>query len=336
MATTGPPAIPGAGWDDFNNPVGGGIGRRFEHPISNHLEDMIRPWNVEKNPTGAVLMGILARATYLPGHTFIVGAANTGANSVAAAARAVYWSRPTPAAAGAAAGGGTTIWSSLATGTIPEDMDGMWFRDVATAFRLAPQWMIDLIGCHQVRALTANNISGYFQAQNRSNVDGRTIEPILDPMMNVFPKMVETDAWRARLSNNTWIGYHTAFSSTGNLCSRMLDGLGAVGNTMFSPGTITAIRASNADPWNATLNQAIPQVAIGAAHAFHKVYKTLPDKWYQGDRAKDALPPVRYSAMFNIFEKLKGFAESTGPTTVGGATDEAQLVARIPTDLRAL
>lgn len=169
----------------------------------------------------------------------------------------------------------------------------------------APFWLLDLTACHQVKPIKAANVSSFFKMTSRVTINGREIMKVLDFAAVAIPKILDDAALRPHLGDNTFMDYHTSYSSTAGLVASMLSSAPTVTHVMFSDATWDAVNASVDDPSDRELNAAIPQSAVVATHAYLVVNGRLPDNWYQGEKAVSSAPASRYNYYRMIFKKIK-------------------------------
>jgi hypothetical protein len=241
--------------------------------------------------------------------------------------------RPAAPAAGSAATA-TTYFAANGPDTqvLAEGVTPAAFRALLSDSGAAIYWLLDLTACHQIKPLKAMNISNFFRMSSRINITGREILKVLEYASSAIEKITQNNALMALLNNNTFMTYHTSFSSTATLVQEMLSSSPGVTNVMFSAATRTAVANSAAHLHDQALNASISQQAILATYAYLVAFSKLPENWFQGEKAKSSLPATRYAAYVAIFRRLR--ALSADIAAIEGAADVEALIAAIGPDLQ--
>lgn len=206
------------------------------------------------------------------------------------------------------------------------------------AFRLLVQdagkalfWLLDLVACHQVKPLNAGNIRNYFRAGSRVNVTGREIMKVIDFAAVTLGRVMDTPALVAMLDDSKFMDYHTSYSSSGKLAEEMISCAPALTHALFTDETRAAITTSANNPSSRENNEAIPEQALLATHAYLSAFGKLPEGWFQGERARSSLPASKYNVYLALFRRLRVL--SSNVDALEAATDIAGLIASVAADM---
>jgi hypothetical protein len=233
--------------------------------------------------------------------------------------------------AGAAANDPAVFWDGEDLADAPaallEGIPKAAFAQLVSDSDKAIYWLLDLVACHQVKPLKAANVSNFFRMSSRVAVNGREILKVLDYAATTLPSVMNTAALFALLGENQFMTYHTAYSSSAKLAQEMIDAAPAITHVFFTEATRNAIDASAASPHSRELNLAIPQQVLLATYAYLEAFGKLPDNWFQGEKAKQALPASKFNIYKAIFRRLKDLSANTD--AINAAETVAALVALI-------
>jgi len=233
-----------------------------------------------------------------------------------------------PVAAGAAANAQGAIWNGLDAGDPPaalmEAIPPLAFRQIRSDSDKAIFWLLDLVACHQVKPLKASNIANFFRMGSRVSINGREILKVLDYAAVALPNVMGDADLMNVLSANQFMTYHTAYSSSAKLAAEMLESAPAITNTMFTAASRLAVTNSSANPQDRGLNGLISQQVLLATYAYLEAFGKLPDNWFQGEKAKQALPASKFNLYKAIFRRLRELSANTD--AINGAATVAALI----------
>jgi len=291
----------------FAGQVAHGVGDVLPRPVGNNLTQLTTDYELEMDTNGAICCAMLNSLEGIGNVT--VQAANPVNPSIAL---------PAPAA-----GAAPVLQHDVAL--IPNPDQRAFLEQYNSAITAARAWVRDLTACHQVAALTADNIENYFRALNGTRVRGAAVLRILNVTKNLFPKLVDIDVVRAAFTNIEFIRYHVAYASTPGLVRRFIED--TVGFTHIDPATIAAVDNAILNYWDRAASDAIPKRVVAMTRAYLEAVGALPANWYQGRKARDATSPTLYNKWVVAFTRWQ--AIETGVTDVMAATDVATLITAI-------
>jgi len=126
--------------------------------------------------------------------------------------------------------------------------------------------------------------------------------------------------------------YHTAYSSSAKLAMEMLDAAPALTHVFFTEATRTTVSLSAESPHDRELNLAIPQQVLLATYAYLEAFSKLPENWFQGEKAKQALPASKFNIYKALFRRLRELSANTD--AINAADTVAALVLLIDASMR--
>lgn len=299
-----------------------GIPLTFPHPIGRTLNLIAEEWGLDDNSTGICMLAMICRVYTMRAIN------NSGLQAIPILADQpanVTWAATT--AIGATTSGNAAMVGN-ALNAVPNTAAGSLFRSIMTAYGVCPRWILELVAANQVRRLTNENVVSYFQSINVERVNGATILSLIIPLSSVIGKVVTNDALRAVLSPTDWIRYHTNATSTPILVQRAIEFIGTSIPGFWAPATLNAVTAAIAAPWNKQLSDAIPRKAVAATHAILTALRQCPKEWYQGNKAKTAMPASTYAAWILLAEKIQEL--TANEATIRAATTFANLATSAP------
>lgn len=296
--------------------------------LNNFLSDNNMTYSVESGITWICVLGVhdIDPADYLD-------------SSPAGEVVGAFYLPPPPGAGatGAAAVAPTrTNWNgtgAVPAGTFEDGVNPDEFASLIASRDSAKKWVFDLTACYQVKELNAGNVSNYFSGVPNIKISGRMIVPLLRYTASKYPNLLSDATARGHLSDNVFIKYHTAYASTPRLCKEMMGAATAITNLLFSDADRALVDTADTNYYSSVDADRIPLKVKACCHAYLSAFNRLPDNWYQGDKAKNDYPATLYSQMHSIWKKYKEL--STGSEAMAGATDEAALIAAIPSGIRS-
>jgi len=235
---------------------------------------------------------------------------------------------------GAPAGAAGAIWTGGdgAPAALMEGIPVSSFDQLVDDAPKAIYWLLDLVACHQVKPLKATNVANFFRMNSRVAVNGREIMKVLDYAAVSLPRVMDDAALFELLSQNQFMTYHTAYSSSAKLAEEMLDSAPAITNVFFTAATRTTITNSAMNPHNREMNSLIPQQVLLATYAYLEAFNKLPENWFQGEKAKQSLPASKFNIYKAIFRRVRELSANT--EAIQGAGDVAALVGLIDASIR--
>nr|QIP68014.1 MAG: nucleocapsid [Bremia lactucae associated yuevirus-like virus 1] len=208
-----------------------------------------------------------------------------------------------------------------------------WGRVVLTSVDNVKALFRELLAAHQTGKLNERNFESFFAMKGMNPLRWSPVKKLLDLAAQHSEKIYERNRQNAAFTMVPWHEYRQSASSTPSLVDKMINDLGIHARTFLSQADIDLVRAARAAPWDLNAAKAIPTRVVALTHAFLKSQKSLPDGWYQGDKAKDGFSASSYKAAIAVFSKFGDL--SMNSTAVDSAADIAALIAAIPGFMRA-
>lgn len=268
----------------FQHATARGVGDILQYPIGLDLTSMVRQYELEYDTTGAITCAMLLAY---------------------AAADNAQFSPQNPAPDRASVmttqeGQPPALESDPELVTEPDRR--AFLRQYLSIDMSARGWLLDLVACHQVSALNADNIGNYFLSLNDTRVRGAPILRVINVAKNIFPKIIEIEPLREMLSNVAFIQYHCTYSSSPGLVQRFIDDVGGFVN--ISDETRQAVAEANIFYWDRTASDRIPNRIKAMARAYLEAVDALPSNWYQGSKAKASVAPFLYAKWAKAFRRF--------------------------------
>lgn len=286
----------------FTGHAARGVGDILQYPIGNDLSSMVRQYELEYDTTGAIVCALLNAYAEADGAQFTPQAP--------AEAQPCVSSTPD---GGAAA-------NQADPDAVREPDRKAFLRQYLSIGDAARGWMLDLVACHQVSALNADNIGNYFLSLQDTRVRGAPILRVINVAKNAFPKIVEIDELRAILTNVAFIQYHCTYSSSPGLVQRFLED--TAGFVIISDATRDAVAAAMANYWDRDASDAIPNKTKAMARAYLEVVDALPSNWYQGTKARATVAPFLYAKWINAFRRFVAVQSNVETLAATATVDE--------------
>jgi len=171
-------------------------------------------------------------------------------------------------------------------------------------------WAMELIGCHQVRELTSNNVMNYFKSKGIPSVQPGKILEIVSYFSPLYPQLVVEDNFRLISSDSKFLSYHTRATSTPVLLKKMVDSLGRYAERFLSAEDLQTIHIAFNNLHDGSLVENISEKAIALADVYLEVYDCRPDVWYQGTKARANSNPSDIKIWQVILKKMKSITTS--------------------------
>lgn len=223
---------------------------------------------------------------------------------------------PTPtAAAGAEAPRVPQAVVFTYTGNLPEGFlsDGMIRQDILAIVADGPFWgneLVVLAGCNAIKPLKEKNIRSRSK-QKGHDLDAGVVLTVVEGLTPFAGEIARSDQFTVLKQDDIFLKYHSAASSTGGLCQRVVDSLGVQAQVIFTEETRGSISAAARAPQEIALSRQIPPRAIAFCHAYLSAARLLPDGWYQGEKALGDLPANVYRMYRDYCRKQLSFAANT-------------------------
>lgn len=304
----------------FSNSRRGGVGSIIPFNVGYNINRLVEEHGQQYDITGAVYSSMVLSLSEMPGSMLLRQSNN--------------FSEPTfPLTTRNEDGSNDTRNYNMETvKDMPEGPQKAFAMMFVQAIPAARSWLLDLTACHQVRSLTAQNIQGYFQSMNGTNVRGAAIIPILETSKNQIENILGNDSLRSLLGKNKFMEYHTTYSSTPGLVVRAVDDLRELIN--ITDETQDKLDAALSNFWEQSYNDRIPSILVAITHCYLSVMGVLPNNWWQGEKAKNNVGVIIYRRWTAIIKRWADLTKNTDE--LDNAHDLAELRAAIPDEFRLL
>jgi len=183
-------------------------------------------------------------------------------------------------------------------------------------------WFFDLLMASKKKALTNENVSGYFLSISVADVNPGPIASFFNMIRGYFTDRITNAVYRDSASESKWMTYRMTRYSAGPAMVKIIPDLLQI--RAISEATAVAIRAANAAPWDMALANAIPDASKGIAYIYYEAAGIELDDWVQGRKAADEFPAAVSKAYRTIFRKY--FAIKVNMAGVEAAADMAALI----------
>jgi len=194
-------------------------------------------------------------------------------------------------------------------------------------------YMIDLVRAQQSKPLSISNLKNYFSAKSMLKVNARFILTIIQAASSVFP-IIKGEAFLDDLvEDSVWMGYRLSASSTPTLVKKFLDETLALSAGVFDQADIHLLDVALADLEDLDASRAIPRNMIIATHSYLRAMGSLPEDWYQGERAIQEGSTIYANAWFFASRKFKELGVSK--TAIESAATIAEVNQILKRDLGA-
>lgn len=292
----------------FTGSTGGGVSSILSAPVGFDILRMVEDHALQPDVTGAVSCALMLALMAAP-RSVLIKQENA-------------YEEPT------FTGADNRVFTVSNFGEMPESQEKAFAIMFFQALPSAKQWLLDLTACYQVRALTAQNVQGYFMSMNGTYVRGASVIPILETSKNQIMNIVGDDVLRAQLTRNKFMEYHTAFSSTPGLVTRAAEDLKEV--IVVSDETQDKVEFALNHYWDSTAVDNIPQSLVAVTHAYLSVMRSLPEGWVQGEKAKTNTGILVYRRWLSLITRWAEIVRNT--EGIDRAANMDELVASVPRD----
>lgn len=304
----------------FRDAPSGGVGSIITQPIGYDLGQLIRDHGKQMDVTGAVYAAMLVVFSEVPNTSFVRQA------NLFTEATLTAMVTPPLAADGTQPPDVEEPFVVADFGAIPDGPVKAWGFMMIQALNGAKRWLFELTAAQQVRRLNASNISNYFMGYNGTVVKGADIIPILDMAKNQFERIMADPFYRGIISDNNWMRYHTAASSTPALIRRAI--ADTSGLVEWDPVLIARVDDAFDRFWDKTVVDGLPRSLLAFTHAYLKAMKQLPDDWKQGEAAVVTGGAINYALWVKLIKKFAEIKKDSA--AISEAEDLPALLAAIP------
>jgi len=203
----------------------------------------------------------------------------------------------------------------------------------ANNFEKSAYHVLELCVANSVSTLDEKNIQSYF-AMNGVNQELATqvLTRVINYLTSVIAPTTYPRVLTDRIERCVWLKYHTTYASGVGLVKKFLDATQNGAVFAVTVGTIAAVNAALAAPWDPVLADAVPLTLKGLAYIFLDAIKLLPtNKWYQGEKGAAMITPAATIAVRAWAVTTQAFAANTGAITAAAnaaAADTALLAVR--------
>jgi hypothetical protein len=266
--------------------------------LSDYLETHRASDNTTKATIGAIIKLLADESVKAPG--------STG-----------YVKELTDACKSTFAHGADTGFNSLFTATIvtqtsstpsvtpatARNADELIQDSVITNLPNAAPWFVNLVNAAKKMELTESNVEGFFASLGHTGTKSSVVAILINKLSPFFPDSISDKSFRDTLMKSSWTDYRVARISSGKILVNLLPYFRELGITVKDDVDETAVRFSDAEPWDFTVAAKIPDKLLAYGYIFHEAAGTPIEKWYQGKRAAEKLPAARFKGAKDIFKR---------------------------------
>jgi len=287
-----------------------GLASDLPHLLGHNCTTVMEDWGLEGDDTGVIMMALIMRASEVLGDATLRAAGDPNVLTIRSDTDA--------------GNGVNLVTATIGTSTVAEHR--VLFRKIEAAYVNAGGWLYDLTMAEQVTHMTFKNVESYFAQYSKNRIRGRTILTLITPFSTKINRLCTIDG--VDIPNTTWMRYRMSASSSAQLVKKAMDIVGAAIPNLISPETVAAVNASLTAPYNLALATAISVKSKAFSHAVLTAFKSCPDSWWQGEKAKDETPALLYNVYLELGKKLLVFGGNIA--AIRDATTMAELVAAVP------
>jgi hypothetical protein len=183
-------------------------------------------------------------------------------------------------------------------------------------------WIVNLVNRAHKKSLTPSNVEGFFAMLNHKGTSGGAVAWFINSISPFFPDSISVEDFRARLVPGAWTSYSIARVTTGRIMWKNIDAFRETGITTPDDEVEAAIKASADAPWDVALSLNIPEKYKAYMCLYLEASGTPIDNWYQGNKARDALPAARVRGAKEIFRRyLEVKHDVTGLNEINATAD---------------
>lgn len=187
-------------------------------------------------------------------------------------------------------------------------------------------WLLDLVNAAKKKPLDEQNVTGYFASIRFDCAKPIKVAKFINTIAPYLADMISLEASRNLLSKSTWTDYRVSRCSTGKVLKENSAALKVLG--VITDAEVVTITTASESPWDITLADAIPKRIKGFCAIYLDASGRGIDKWYQGNKAMDAMPAAKVRATKVIF---KAYLDAVNDTSaVASATTASEVIAAIP------
>nr|UNI74180.1 MAG: hypothetical protein [brine shrimp yue-like virus 6] len=218
--------------------------------------------------------------------------------------------------------------SEDALGAVPNDAKGQWFKTTVMSLRRAKTWVIELSACHQIKVLKASNIENYFRSLYDTPCSAGTVLNVVKAVAARFDPIMKDPRLRKYVNNSAFIDYHTTAASSARLIKRFIEENPVLLPYFLKEGEQEFIEEALKYSWSVELQQQIPIELIAVAKAYLQANDIIINNWYQGNKATNAVPAVRYNQWVKFFKKWVSL--NSNDSAIEKSTTPEELLLRAP------
>ncbi|KAK2708158.1 hypothetical protein QYM36_013921 [Artemia franciscana] len=146
-----------------------------------------------------------------------------------------------------------------------------------------------------------------------------------------MPEVMTNPHLRSLVVDSDFIEYHTSAAATAKLVQKVMGELGYMRPYFISNTEKELVDEPVEDRWSPEAQNVIPMEVRGVTRAYLDALNALPGNLYQGDKALQAVPMIKYRAWVAFFKKWAAFSSSTAK--IDAATNLGELMANTPSGL---
>jgi hypothetical protein len=179
-----------------------------------------------------------------------------------------------------------------------------WLEDVIAARVPAMRMLLQLCLCYKVKVLKAKNLKGFFAARQNTVADPSRIHGLIVQVYAVIAGSFTKPGVEDLIAGDTFMQYHTLYSSSGGLVKKWLSEVGEMIGTIVPEGTKEAVDASVAKFWSSEANSDIPKMALVHTYAYLTASGSDFGSWYQGKKAFGDAPGFMQAKIEFFYTRL--------------------------------
>jgi len=126
---------------------------------------------------------------------------------------------------------------------------------------------------------------------------------LINKLSPFFPDSIFDSTFRDNLMKSSWTDYRVTRISSGKILINLLPYFRELGITVLDDAAESAIKRSDAEPWDFAIASKIPDKLLAYSYIFHEAAGTPIENWYQGRKAADKLPAARFKGAKDIFKR---------------------------------
>jgi hypothetical protein len=166
------------------------------------------------------------------------------------------------------------------------------------------QVLVDLSSADSVTKLDARKVNAYFKSKGSDTEPRDDFIVKIRPLFKFIPSILGDEVAMTMLSDGNWMNYRLSYSSSADLILKAIEIVGGRLPSYMSPAEIQMATNSSLKKHDKTLNDRLPNILIAKAYVILEAAGILPENWYQGKRAINAIPVRNLKSLRSIAASL--------------------------------